>query len=148
MYTRILVAIDGSALTERILTHAWELARRLAATVRLVHVVDTGWLDLGMELGVDTSELSHARRAAGEKLLADALASARAAGLTAETRLLEMATPTDHIGALISREAADWPADLVLVGTHGRRRLERMLLGSTAEGVARLSPAPVLLVPF
>ena len=147
MYTRILVAVDGSPHSERALSHALGLAKGLSAALRLVHVVDTGWLGLGMELAIDTVQLSRARRDAGEKLLAGARESAQAAGLEAEVRLVEMATPADHVAALIAKEAADWPADLVVLGTHGRRGLERMLLGSVAEGVARLSTVPVLLIP-
>ncbi len=147
MYTRILVAIDGSPHSERARTHALGLARGLAAALRIVHVVDTGWLGVGMELAIDTAELGRARREAGGQLLAGAQAAARAAGVEAEVRLLEMATPAEHVAARIAGEAADWPADLVVLGTHGRRGLERMLLGSVAEGVARLSAVPVLLVP-
>lgn len=147
MYTHILVAIDGSPHSEHALKHAVGLAKGLSAALRIVHVVDTGWLGLGMELAVDTVQLSQARREAGEQLIAKARESAQAAGLEAEIQLAEMATPADHVAALIAKEAVAWPADLVVLGTHGRRGLERMLLGSVAEGVARLSAAPVLLVP-
>ena len=147
MYKQILVAIDGSPHSERALSHAIGLADGLSATLRIVHVIDTGWLGLGMELGIDTVQMSQAHREAGEKLLQDARATAQVAGLEAEIRLVEMGAPADHVAANIAKEAADWPADLVVLGTHGRRGLERMLLGSVAESMARLSPVPVLLIP-
>lgn len=146
MYQRIIVAIDGSPYAEHALRHAVGLARGLSAALCIVHVVDTGWLGLGMELSFDTEPLARARRTAGADLLEDARRTAQAAGLDAETRLEELASPKDSVAAAIARVAAAWPADLVVVGTHGRRGVERMLLGSVAEGAARLSPVPVLLV--
>ncbi|NWG87178.1 MAG: universal stress protein [Hydrogenophilaceae bacterium] len=147
MYTRILVAIDGSPHSERALAHAIGLAKGLSAAMRIVHVIDTAWIGVGMELAIDFVQLSQVHHEAGEKLLAGARASAQAAGLEAETRLVETALPTDHIAAVIAKETSNWPADLVVLGTHGRRGVERMLLGSVAEGVARLSTVPVLLIP-
>lgn len=146
MYRRIVVAIDGSPNAEHALRHAVDLARGLSAALCIVHVVDTGWLGLGMELSFDTEPLACARRAAGARLLEDARRTAQTAGLAAETRLEELSSPADSVAAAIARAAAAWPADLVVLGTHGRRGVERMLLGSVAEGAARLSPAPVLLV--
>jgi nucleotide-binding universal stress UspA family protein len=71
----------------------------------------------------------------------------QAPGLEVETRLLDTATPVQHVAAAIAEAAASWPADLLVLGTHGRRGVERWLLGSVAEGAARRSTVPVLLVP-
>lgn len=147
MYKQILVAVDGSPHSEWALGHAIGLAANLAATLRIVHVVDTAWLELAMEMAIDTMQMSRTRHEAGEKLLQDARASAQGAGLEAEIRLAETGTPTEHVAAILAQMATDWPADLVVLGTHGRRGVERMLLGSVAEGMARRSPVPVLLVP-
>lgn len=147
MYKRILVAIDGSLHANQALSHALGMAKAMAAALRVVHVVDTGWLGLGMELAIDTQQLELRRRKAGEDLLAEAHETAQRAGMDVETRLVETATPADHVAALIARETIDWPADLVVLGTHGGRRLDRMLLGGVAERVARLSAVPILLVP-
>jgi nucleotide-binding universal stress UspA family protein len=148
MYRRILVAIDGSPHAERALNHACGLAAGLSATLCVLHVVDTGWLGLELELAIDTSKIGMARREAGETLLRYAQAAAQAAGVKAETLLLETTTPADSIAGVIVQAAVDGSADVVVLGTHGRKGLERMLLGSVAEGMARLSPVPVLLVPF
>lgn len=151
MYTRILVAIDGSPHSERALSHALGLAKDVSAALRIVHVVDAAWLGSGMgwgmDVAIDTVQLSQIHRDAGDKLLARALQAAKSAGLEADTRLVEMEMPTDHAATLIAREASNWPASLVVLGTHGRRGLERMLMGSVAEGVARMSTVPVLLIP-
>jgi nucleotide-binding universal stress UspA family protein len=112
-----------------------------------MHVVDMGWLALGPELAIDIEAIAKARRAAAEEILDAAREVARAAGLAAETRLVETGTPTQRVAAAIADEAASWPADVVVLGTHGRRVVERLLLGSVADGVARLSTVPVLLVP-
>jgi nucleotide-binding universal stress UspA family protein len=147
MYSRILVAVDESPPAGHAVTHAAGLAKGLSAALRIVHVVDMGWLPLGPELAVDIEAITKARRTAGEKILAAAGEAARSAGVEAETRLLETATPTQRIADAIADAAAGWPADVVVLGTHGRRGVERALLGSVAEGVARLSAMPVLLIP-
>jgi len=148
MYARLLVAIDGSPHAERALQHAAELAKELSAALRIIHVLDMGWLALGPELAIDLDTLMQARRTAGEKLLASAQKRVRTAGLEAEIKLVETATPTQHIAAAIADETTAWPADLVVVGTHGFRGVEGLLLGSVAEGVARRASVPVLLVPL
>jgi len=148
MYTRILIAVDGSATSEHALRHAIGLAKGLSAALRVVHVVDMGVLPLGPELAIDIGAVTKARRTAGEQVLEKARATCRAGGIEAETRLLETGTPTQRIAAAIADEATAWPADLVVAGTHGRTGVQRLLLGSVAEGIARVSPVPVLLIPL
>lgn len=148
MYARILVAIDGSPHSDHALKHAVGLAKGLSASLCILHVVDIGLLPLEPELSIDFDALYQARHAAAEKTLAAARDSVQASGLAVEARLLDTATPTQHVAAAIAAEAASWPADLVVLGTHGRRGIERWLLGSVAEGVARRSSVPVLLVPM
>ena len=148
MYSRILVAVDGSLNSAHALKHAVSLAKGLSASLRIIHVVDMGLLPYGPELSIDIDALINARYAAAEKALAAARDSVQEPGLDVETRLLDTATPTQHVAAAIAEAAANWPADLVVLGTHGRRGMERWLLGSVAEGVARRSTVPVLLVPM
>jgi nucleotide-binding universal stress UspA family protein len=148
MYTRILVAVDGSPTSEHALRHAVGLAKGLSAALRIAHVVDMGVLPLAPELAIDIGAISKARRAAGEQVIEKARESCRAGGIEVETRLLETGTPAQRIAALIADEAGAWPADLVVAGTHGRTGVQRLLLGSVAEGIARVSRVPVLLVPL
>jgi nucleotide-binding universal stress UspA family protein len=146
MYKRVVAGVDGSAHADHALRHAVALAKVLGAALRIVHVVDMGWLPVAPELGLDLAQIAAARRADGETLLAAAREVARAAGVAADARLLETATPTQQTAAALVAEAASWPADLVVLGARGRSAVERLLLGSVADGVARRATIPVLLV--
>jgi nucleotide-binding universal stress UspA family protein len=143
MYARILAGIDGSEQGEHALRHAASLAKALGAELRIVHVVDMGVLPLAPELALDVARLTKARRADGEKLLAAALGQV---GVPAQTRVLETGTPAQAVAAVLVEEAAAWPADVIVLGARGRGAVERLLLGSVADGVARRSRVPVLLV--
>ena len=148
MYTRILVAVDGSPHSDHALKHAVGLAKGLAARLRIIHVVDIGLLPYGPEISIDIDALLDARHAFAEKILAAARDSVQAPDLEIETRMLDTSEPAQHVATAIVEAAADWPADLIVLGTHGRRGMERWLLGSVAEGVARRASLPVLLVPM
>ena len=147
MYSKILVAVDESDTSLHALKHAIELARKLSATLRIVHVVDMSWLPIGPEVAIDTGALSAARRGVGEKIIESARDAAQQAGFEAEAGLIETETPIQQIAEVISREASRWGAELVVMGTHGRRGFQDLLLGSVAERMARLSSGPVLLIP-
>jgi nucleotide-binding universal stress UspA family protein len=147
MYSRILVAIDGSDTSRHALTHAIELARHLSAALRIVHVADMNWLPLGPELAIDTGALRAVRRDAGERILAAAREAAQHAALEAEVAMIETGSPTQHVAESLVEDAGRWQADLLVVGTHGRRGFKRLLLGSVAEGVTRHAETPVLLIP-
>lgn len=147
MYSKILVAVDESDTSRHALKQAIELARKLAATLRMVHVVDMSWLPIGPEVAIDTVALSAARREVGEKIIAAARDAAKEAGFEAEAGLIETESPVQHVAEAVAKEALRWGAELVVLGTHGRRGFRRLMLGSVAEQTARLSPGPVLLIP-
>jgi nucleotide-binding universal stress UspA family protein len=147
MYAKILVAVDESDTSLHALEHAIELARKLSASVRMIHVLDMSWLPLGPEVAIDTAALSEARRSAGEEIIASARDAAQRAGFDAEAVLVETETPIQQVAEALAREAARWSADLVVLGTHGRRGFQHLMLGSVAEQMVRRSSAPVLLVP-
>ncbi|OYY82264.1 MAG: hypothetical protein B7Y33_00105 [Hydrogenophilales bacterium 16-62-9] len=147
MYSKILVAIDESDLSRQALQQAIELARTLAAGVRVVHVIDMSWLPIGPEIAIDTTALSAARHGAGEKLIAAARETARLANFELEADLIDTDTPAQHVAEAIAAEAARWGADLVVMGTHGRRGFQHLMLGSVAERTLRYSAVPVLLIP-
>jgi nucleotide-binding universal stress UspA family protein len=146
MYRRILVATDGTDASARAVAHAIALVKALSAEMRVLHVADTGWLSLGPELGIDTQRRAGARRAEGARVLAAALEEARAAGVAVATRLAETDVPGQRIAERIVFEADAWPADLLVLGTHGRRGAERLMRGSVVTGVERRSDIPVLIV--
>ncbi len=145
MFKRILVAVDGSHTSEQALREAARLAGSLQAQLRIVHVVDNVNLNLGMEFPNPT-EIWDALAKAGQDILAKATVLAAEAGVPAETCLLEIDSLGQRIPEMIAAEADAWPADLIVIGTHGRRGLSHLLLGSIAEGVARVATKPVLLI--
>ena len=129
MYKRLLVPIDGSVTAERGFTEAIHLATAHDAQIRLLHVMPT----------------APAEREASEATLADFRRRAIAAGVAADVRSLDgFDGPLDD---LIVTESEAWRADLIVMGTHGRTGLPRLLVGSEADRVVRLSRIPVLLVP-
>lgn len=147
MYSRILVAVDESDTSRHALKQAIELARKLSATLRMVHVLDMSWLPIGPEVAIDTAALSAARRGVGEKIIAASREVAREAGFAAEDVLIETETPIQQVAEAVAKEASRWGADLIVMGTHGRRGFQHLMLGSVAEQTARRSSVPVLLIP-
>ena len=144
MYSRILVPIDGSPTSQRGLDEAIALASRLGSGLQLLNVVDARMLIGEAAIYAPPVQWLDDWRAAGEKLLADGLAQAKAKGLSAEGKVL--CDPGLRVCDLILREARDSGAGLIVMGTHGRRGLSRLTMGSDAELVLRESPVPVLLV--
>lgn len=145
MYKRILVAVDASTTGELALKTAIALARDAGAPLRIVHALDTVSINLGIEFPIQADTTSELTRR-GEALLRSAAGSAEAAGVTVETTLLSISTLELRIAEAIVADADAWGADLIVVGTHGRRGLSRLFLGSVAEGIARVANTPVLLV--
>jgi len=143
MYTRILVPLDGSETSRRGLREAIRLAQGHPVTLRLILVVNEADIALA-EAAYPSGELRDRLRADGEAVLKDAAAGVRAAGLGVEAALIEPETGVP--GELIVRDARHWGAELIVMGTHGRGGVGRLLLGSCAEYVLRHAPVPVLLV--
>lgn len=146
MYQRIAVAVDGSEVSAQALDEAIKLASVTHATLLLLHVCEEIPLTWNVEepAMAPMVDISRALREAGGRLLDKAKAHAEASGLRAETRLVE--DYSGRIGAVISAEAKDWSAELLVVGAHGRKGLDHWLMGSVAEGVMRTASMPVLLV--
>jgi nucleotide-binding universal stress UspA family protein len=144
MYQHILVPIDGSDTAAEGLREAIRLAADQKARLRLLYVID----DFPMLVELATVESFDASlqklRNHGEKLLADAKALAGQSGVEAEPVLREVTQ--GRIAQTVVDEATTSRCDLVVMGTHGRRGLSRMALGSDADLVVRTSPVPVLLV--
>ena len=145
MFNRILVAVDGSHTSELALQEAIKLAGEVRAQLRIVHVVDNVNLNLSAEFP-NPSEIWDAMIKGGQAILHKAGAAANAAGIAAESGLIEIDTLGHRIPEMIAADADAWPADLIVIGTHGRRGLSHLLLGSVAEGVVRVATKPVLLI--
>lgn len=145
MYRHILVPIDGSNVSQLGLERAIEIARLSGAQIRVLHVLDELVFATGYESGKTYSRdvLPHLRREA-ERLLGEASAQVVAAGVVADSVVMEcFARRTADV---ILDAAQAWPADLIVIGTHGRRGPSRWFLGSDAEEVLRGATVPVLLV--
>lgn len=143
MYQRILVPIDGSAISDRALDEAIQFAQQHNAQIKLVHVLEDIWY-LDNENYLSYAELTESIRRNGEKILMQAQNKLQSAGIAFDTELLE--ARDERIANVIVAEAKNSLAELIIIGTHGRSGFSRMLLGSVAEGVVRTAHIPVLLI--
>jgi len=144
MYERILVPVDGSPTSRRGLAEALAVAARFGSRLRLLHVVDEVALAATAGAASNIGELLSVLAEGGEKILAEAKRDAQARGVDAETALHH--SLSGRVCDVVIKEATDWKADLIVIGTHGRRGAGRLFLGSDAEQVLRLATVPVLLV--
>ena len=144
-YKRILVPVDGGPVSAKGLKEAIKLARAARARLRLLHVVEEYAAFSSPEVGANIGPILDALRDAGRRTLAKLERRARGLGARPETALAE--NVGGRVADTIVAQAKRWRADLIVMGTHGRRGVNRMLLGSDAELVIRNSPVPVLLVP-
>jgi nucleotide-binding universal stress UspA family protein len=139
-FRKILVAVDESEFAARAADVGFDLARSLGAEVAIIHVVDPAVDAYAPEGGIRASELVALAQQDGKRLLA-AFAQ-RAALQPAPLEFIHVGKPA----AEIVKGAKDWRADLIVIGSHGRGRVERLLLGSVAEAVMRHAVCPVLVV--
>lgn len=144
MYQHILVAVDGSDVANRALAEAIQLAKVHKSKLRMIHVAEEYFVDYsGMNIDFGQYETSVKEHA--QAILDNARKTAQESQIDAETRLIELKT-LGRVEEKIVDEIKAWPANLLVIGTHGRKGLNRLLLGSVAEGVIRISPIPVLLI--
>ncbi len=136
---RILVSVDGSPIAAHAADVGIDLARSLGGEVALIHVVDPSENTIP-EGGVAASDLVELAKQGGKRLLAEF--SPRVALQTPPLEFLQIGKPATEI----VKAAKDWPADIIVLGSHGRGGVDRLLLGSVAEGVMRHAPCPVLVV--
>lgn len=140
MYDRIVVPTDGSAGTRRAIDHAVRLATTHDATIHAIYVVNSArYAGFSMETaweGVDSM-----LREEGEEAVAEIERIADSHDVPVETTVLDGSPSTE-----IVRYADEEHCDLIVMGTHGRGGINRLLLGSVAERVVRSSAIPVLTV--
>jgi len=142
-YRKILAAVDGSPASNKGLREALRLAKREGARLCLVHVVNEFYAFAAFD-GPAPVDLVPALREGGRQILAKARAMADKAGVRCTLAMRE--TIGGPAADAIVREARKQRADLIVLGTHGRRGVRRLVMGSDAEQVVRTSPVPVLLV--
>jgi nucleotide-binding universal stress UspA family protein len=143
-YKRILVAVDGSGASNSGLREAIRLAKAERARLCILHVVNDYVVIASMGGVAPPRDLGSLLRESGERILA------RAKALAAKQRVKPVVVLREVLSGpaaeSIVREAKKQRADLIVLGTHGRRGVGRLMLGSDAEQVVRSAPVPVLLV--
>lgn len=145
MYAKILVPVDDSPTSEAGLSEAIRLGKLCGSQLRLVHIVEKlPYFAEAAVYEVNANALVTDIAADAELLLERLAERVRAEGLAVDTRLV--ASGGHQVDAYVNEQANAWPADLVVLGTHGRRGVERILGGSVAEQVVRHADMPVLLV--
>jgi nucleotide-binding universal stress UspA family protein len=138
MYREILVPTDGSDASGTALAHALDLAEQYDARVHGLYVIDSssfGLMEEGSSLVVENL------REEGSRAVASVADAAEAAGVDVRTSVRE-----GDVYRTIVEYADEEDVDLIVMGTHGRRGLDRVLIGSVTERVVRSSPIPVLTV--
>jgi nucleotide-binding universal stress UspA family protein len=145
MYQRILVPVDGSSTSEQGLSEAIALAKVTGGRIRLLHVLQQPFEAIGIDGAMCTgADIYKLVREGAEIVLAKATEQVKKNGIAVDSELLD--SFDGRVCDLVVGMAQTWSADLVVIGTHGRRGVGRMLLGSDAEQILRLAQVPVLLV--
>jgi nucleotide-binding universal stress UspA family protein len=145
MYRRILVPIDGSPTARRGLAEAITLAREAGGAIRVLHVVDEPYAALGLDGFVGAAgDIVELLQQNARRIVDEGAAAVRAAGVAVDAVVDD--SLHGPVCELVAKAAADWQADLIVIGTHGRRGTQRLFLGSDAERISRMAPVPVLLV--
>ena len=145
MFKQILVALDGSDTANLALDEAITLAKEGASIVRGVYVIDAYSFAPQLEF-ISLQEVVASIREEAAGVLDQAKKKLDAAGVRSETKIVETEVSGERIAQAIAKEAKNWPADLIVVGTHGRRGFSHFLLGSVAESIVRVATKPVLLI--
>ncbi len=145
MYKSILVPLDGSEASQDGLAQAIEIARGDKSTLHLLHVIDSFPVMFEMSAQANFETMRQSLRSWSEGMLETARRKAAEQGVNAEVVVRELVT--GRVSDSIVEVARDAACDLIVMGTHGRRGLRRMMLGSDAESVVRQCHTPVLLVP-
>jgi nucleotide-binding universal stress UspA family protein len=147
MKKHVFVAIDGSSTANRALDEAIAMAQVFQARLCITFVADEADLmQHGQGLGsfINVDKIKDEIRAGANKMLEVAVASARSAGVPVEQMLIESANR--RVAEAIADAAQSWGADLLVVGAHGGGGIKRLLVGSVAENLTRISPMSLLVV--
>lgn len=145
MYDTIMVAIDSSPTAQRALDEAIRLSKTLGSRLVIAHVIDNAHVkwDLG---SLSTRQITETLIEQGHKLVTEATGKAQQAGVQVTAVTTDDPLAYIDVAAELEKQAQQAGAQLLVLGTHGRRGARRALLGSVAESVVRTSALPVLLV--
>ncbi|WP_429257476.1 universal stress protein [Paraburkholderia sp. GAS334] len=145
MYHHILVAVDGSESSKRALSEAIRMASLAHGQLTAAYVVDSSH-SFAYPGAYDPLALTRAIRADGEQVLAEARTLMAQHDVAGVAEIVETDGLSEDIASCLQRTAERIGADLVVLGTHGRRGIRRLVIGSVAERFVRFSTCPVLLV--
>lgn len=143
MFQHILVPIDGSSTSQVAVERAVELAKALGSRITVINVVDYyPFVGVGADYALGQSEYLSAATASAEQALAAAVGVVSAAGIAVDQEVIEGSVV--HEGILESAKVR--AADLIVMGSHGRHGIEKLLLGSVTQRVLAQATVPVLVV--
>ncbi|HVS91847.1 MAG TPA: universal stress protein [Mucilaginibacter sp.] len=137
---KVLIAVDGGPASEKIAAEGFELGKKLNAEMAIISVADTALLV--SESGMTTAEFADSIKSSHKdnlQILAD-----KVFGDFKVWLFVEEGSPAEAI----LRVAEEWDADLIVLGTHGRKGLSHLFLGSVAEKVIRHSSKSIYIVPM
>jgi nucleotide-binding universal stress UspA family protein len=147
MFKRVLVPVDGSETSKKALRAALALAIEHSSALHIVHVLDETQIYASIgRLPYPPAELMEITRNHSQNILVEAVGIAGDAKIEMDSKLLVIDQFDKRVSDAIEQEAESWHADLIVIGTHGRRGFRRLLLGSVAENLIRTSTKPVLLI--
>ena len=146
MYKKILVSTDGSDLSQKAANHALELAKVTGASVVAVTVTPSypvTYLEGSMPINSDQAKEVEAKwRAESQQFISSIQDAGSKLGVTVDGVIVN----NDSISDAILDTAKDTGADLIVMASHGRKGIARLLLGSETQHVLTSSPIPVLVL--
>ena len=146
-FDRILIAVDESSFSENAVRYGYHLAELMGASVALVHVIDPpSAASYGSDPIVGQHPIVLPQVTEIQEQQSGELLERLSIGWTDKGRL-HIFQKMGHPRTEILETANEWNADLIILGTHGRTGFDHFISGSVAEGVARRSVCPVLIVP-
>jgi nucleotide-binding universal stress UspA family protein len=138
-FRRILIAIDSDPIAAHAADVGADLARVVGAEMAFVHVIDPS-IAYAADTGIQPDVLVASAKEEARKLVSSF--RERLPQRSAALEFVQIGSPLTEI----VNAAKDWPADLIVIGSHGRGGVKRTLLGSVAESVMRHAPCPILVV--
>ena len=147
MYQRIMVAIDDSFATSRVLATAVEMARLSGASLAICHAADETLFAQKMGeimLSNSVSTIENTLRGEAKAFLEQAAEVARAAGVAVETQLI--ASEAKQVADMLAEAAEKWHADLLVAGSNDQRGIDRFFVGSVASRLVHKARTSLLLV--
>jgi nucleotide-binding universal stress UspA family protein len=145
IYKKILLAYDGSDVSREALTHSIKLAKNQHATLYVLYVVEESFGFRG-GIGYDYDDLISLYKEEGEKVLQEATDLIEESSINHEPLLVQLNTFQGRVADVVIDKAKELAVDLIVAGTHGRRGINHLILGSVAEDITRMANTPVLLI--